>query len=174
MSPNQREASPYADDLRLAHVLADQVERLTMSRFRADDLVVESKPDLSPVSDADRACEEAIRALTQTLCALPAAARGRIAGVNLLGEVHHLYPDFEAGMGHQRPYVLTDYSPASRVGFRQWLRQRFRGDVAALNAYLGASFASFDQLEPPSRDIRRERLDHFWQHLDDAAAVGTS
>ena len=56
------ESSRYADDLRLAHVLADQVERITMSRFRADDLVVESKPDLSPVSDADRACEEAIRA----------------------------------------------------------------------------------------------------------------
>lgn len=56
------ESSPYADDLRLAHVLADQVEQITMARFRADDLVVESKPDLTPVSDADRACEEAIRA----------------------------------------------------------------------------------------------------------------
>lgn len=55
-------SSPYADDLRLAHVLADQVEQITMARFRADDLVVESKPDLTPVSDADRDCEEAIRA----------------------------------------------------------------------------------------------------------------
>src|SRR4051794_3095685 len=32
-----------------------------MSRFRAADLVVESKPDLSPVTDADRAAEELIR-----------------------------------------------------------------------------------------------------------------
>src|SRR5699024_4776014 len=55
------ESSPYADDLRLAHVLADQVERITLSRFQADDLVVETKPDLTPVSDADRACEEVIR-----------------------------------------------------------------------------------------------------------------
>ncbi|NYF97425.1 histidinol-phosphatase [Janibacter cremeus] len=54
-------ASPYADDLQLAHVLADRVEQITMARFRADDLVVESKPDLTPVSDADRACEETIR-----------------------------------------------------------------------------------------------------------------
>lgn len=54
--------STYADDLRLAHVLADQVERITMERFRAADLVVESKPDLTPVTEADRACEEAIRA----------------------------------------------------------------------------------------------------------------
>jgi len=41
----------YDDDLRLAHVLADAVERITMSRFRAEDLVVESKPDLTLVLD---------------------------------------------------------------------------------------------------------------------------
>lgn len=51
----------YDDDLRLAHVLADAAERVTMSRFRADDLVVESKPDLSLVCDADRAAEELVR-----------------------------------------------------------------------------------------------------------------
>ncbi len=62
--------------------------------------------------------EQAIGALTQALCALPSEARQRIAGINLLGEVHHLYPDFEAGMGHGLPYVLTDYSPTSRAGFR--------------------------------------------------------
>ena len=70
------DSSPYADDLRLAHVLADQVERLTMARFQASDLVVESKPDLTPVSDADRSCEEAIRAQL-------ARSRGRDA---VLGE----------------------------------------------------------------------------------------
>ena len=53
--------SAYADDLRLAHVLADAVERVTMGRFRSDDLVVETKPDLTPVSDADTAAEEVIR-----------------------------------------------------------------------------------------------------------------
>ena len=51
----------YDDDLRLAHVLADAVERVTTSRFLAADLVVESKPDLTPVTDADRAAEELIR-----------------------------------------------------------------------------------------------------------------
>lgn len=51
----------YDDDLRLAHVLADAVERVTMGRFRADDLTVEAKPDLTLVSDADRAAEELIR-----------------------------------------------------------------------------------------------------------------
>jgi len=51
----------YDDDLRLAHVLADTADSLTMSRFRALDLVVETKPDLTPVSDADKRVEEAIR-----------------------------------------------------------------------------------------------------------------
>ena len=51
----------YDDDMRLAHVLADAVERVTTARFGADDLVVESKPDLTPVTDADRAAEELIR-----------------------------------------------------------------------------------------------------------------
>ena len=51
----------YDDDLRLAHVIADQVDAITMSRFKALDLLVESKPDLSPVTDADRAAERKIR-----------------------------------------------------------------------------------------------------------------
>ncbi|GII81587.1 histidinol-phosphatase [Sphaerisporangium rufum] len=51
----------YSDDLRLAHMLADSADDLTMRRFRAVDLRVDTKPDLTPVSDADRAVEEAIR-----------------------------------------------------------------------------------------------------------------
>jgi histidinol-phosphatase len=51
----------YNDDLRLAHVMADAADDLTMRRFKAMDLRVETKPDLTPVSDADQAVEEAIR-----------------------------------------------------------------------------------------------------------------
>ncbi|NUT40113.1 MAG: histidinol-phosphatase [Thermoactinospora sp.] len=51
----------YSDDLRLAHVMADAADNLTMRRFKAVDLKVETKPDLTPVSDADRTVEEAIR-----------------------------------------------------------------------------------------------------------------
>lgn len=51
----------YSDDLRLAHVLADAADDLTVRRFRALDLRVETKPDLTPVSDADRAVEDQIR-----------------------------------------------------------------------------------------------------------------
>lgn len=51
----------YDDDLRLAHVIADQVDGLTMDRFRAADLEVDTKPDLTPVSDADVRAEELVR-----------------------------------------------------------------------------------------------------------------
>jgi histidinol-phosphatase len=48
-------------DLALAHALADAADAITMARFRADDLVVDTKPDLTPVSEADRAVERAVR-----------------------------------------------------------------------------------------------------------------
>ncbi len=51
----------YTDDLRLAHVLADDADSLTTARFQALDLHVMSKPDLTPVTDADQAVEEGIR-----------------------------------------------------------------------------------------------------------------
>ncbi|MEW1860756.1 histidinol-phosphatase [Streptomyces sp. NBC_00669] len=51
----------YNDDLRLAHVLADAADATTMERFKAIDLKVETKPDLTPVTEADRAAEELIR-----------------------------------------------------------------------------------------------------------------
>ncbi|MDQ6686832.1 MAG: histidinol-phosphatase [Actinomycetota bacterium] len=54
-------ASDFTDDLRLAHVLADDADSLTMSRFKALDLHLMTKPDLTPVSDADEAVEDGIR-----------------------------------------------------------------------------------------------------------------
>ena len=48
-------------DVALALELADEADALTLGRFRAADLVVDTKPDLTPVSEADRAVEEALR-----------------------------------------------------------------------------------------------------------------
>jgi hypothetical protein len=53
----------FEDDLRLAHEIADAADAVTMNRFNALDLRIETKPDLSPVTDADRAVEELVRAL---------------------------------------------------------------------------------------------------------------
>ena len=49
------------DDLAFALALADLADSITVPRFQAVDLRVETKPDLTPVSDADRAVEQAIR-----------------------------------------------------------------------------------------------------------------
>ncbi len=48
-------------DLAFALELADLADSLSLPRFRADDLRVETKPDLSPVTDADTAVERALR-----------------------------------------------------------------------------------------------------------------
>lgn len=52
----------HTDDLRLAHLLADDADSISLDRFKAVDLHVVSKPDLTPVTDADRAVESALRA----------------------------------------------------------------------------------------------------------------
>jgi histidinol-phosphatase len=49
------------DDVALALRLADQADAVTMERFGALDLHVDTKPDLTPVTDADRSVEEALR-----------------------------------------------------------------------------------------------------------------
>ncbi len=51
----------YTDDLRLAHLLADDADSLTSARFKELDLHVMTKPDLTPVTDADEGVEEGIR-----------------------------------------------------------------------------------------------------------------
>ncbi len=50
-----------ADDLALALELADLADQITLGRFRSSDLAVETKPDLTPVTEADRAVERALR-----------------------------------------------------------------------------------------------------------------
>jgi histidinol-phosphatase len=52
---------PAGSDLALALELAELADAITTDRFRAADLVVSSKPDLTPVTDADRAVERALR-----------------------------------------------------------------------------------------------------------------
>lgn len=61
MTSDSAPSPNYTDDLRLAHIMADAVDAQTMARFKAVDLQVDTKPDLTPVSDADRAAEEIIR-----------------------------------------------------------------------------------------------------------------
>jgi histidinol-phosphatase len=62
--------SSVADDVKLALQLADEADALTMERFGALDLRIETKPDLTPVTDADRgAASDAVRAPARRLAA---------------------------------------------------------------------------------------------------------
>jgi len=49
------------DDLTLALELAGIADAITLGRFRASDLRVETKPDMTPVTEVDRAVETALR-----------------------------------------------------------------------------------------------------------------
>ena len=68
-------------DLATALALADAADALTLPRFGALDLQVDTKPDLTPVSDADLACETLLRDRIGT--ALP---NDRILGEEFGGE----------------------------------------------------------------------------------------
>jgi len=56
-----RPAPDLADDLSLALAIASDADLVSLERFRAQDLIVETKPDATPVTDADRAVERLIR-----------------------------------------------------------------------------------------------------------------
>jgi histidinol-phosphatase len=55
------DSARYGEDLALAHLLADIADSIALERYQALDLVITTKPDNTPVTDADRAVETAIR-----------------------------------------------------------------------------------------------------------------
>lgn len=60
-APDTTAPDPLAADLALALSLADVADQITTARFQASDLVVMSKPDLTPVTEADQAVERELR-----------------------------------------------------------------------------------------------------------------
>ena len=58
---NDKSPIDLQDDLALAHALADLADAISLDRYQAQDLVITTKPDNTPVTDADRAVETAIR-----------------------------------------------------------------------------------------------------------------
>ena len=55
----------YQSDLELIRRIGKQADQISMARFLAQDLIIETKPDASPVTDADKATEKAIRELLE-------------------------------------------------------------------------------------------------------------
>ena len=113
----------------------------------------------------------ALQHIAQRIKALPKPVQNRIAAITLAGELHHMYPDFENGMGRYQDIQVTDYSAASVAGFSQWLQQQYK-TIADFNARTGLVYASFDVVPAPSKDIRKETLAEFGEHYD-AFADGT-
>jgi hypothetical protein len=112
---------------------------------------------------------KAFKAVLDEICRLDAPSRARIQGLSVLGEVHQLYSNFLSGQGYNAGFDITDYAPTSVAAFRKFLAAKF-GTVQALNKMAGSSFAGFEAINPPSKDIRHDRLNNFFEHIDDFAA----
>ncbi len=112
-----------------------------------------------------KARQQALEAVLDELCRLPKSDLAKVKAVTTLGEVHHQFPNFQQGMGYDSSYVITDYSERSIQQFRQWLSDEF-GTVERLNVQLGADFESFAEIQPPSKDIRKQSLNNFFEHID--------
>ncbi|MBB5936842.1 histidinol-phosphatase [Streptomyces zagrosensis] len=146
----------YHDDLRLAQVLADAADSATMERFKALDLKVETKPDMTPVSDADKAAEELIRTSLQRARPRDAVVgeefgsegagprrwvidpidgtKNYVRGVPVWATLIAL---MERGEGGDRPVVGMVSAPA--LGRRWWAAE-------GLGAYTGRSLSSASRI----------------------------
>jgi hypothetical protein len=111
---------------------------------------------------------QAIDAVVEEICRLPKSDRDKIRGITMLGELHHLFPNFQGGMGFQDKYLITDYSQASIADFRSFVEARYHW-VFALNNSLGSTYKSFAEVDPPSKDIRTQPLTRFTEHIDSYA-----
>ncbi|MCJ7857376.1 inositol monophosphatase family protein [Corynebacterium kalidii] len=65
-NPDSTGTPDYSDDLTLALSLADVADKVTLDRFGAGDLEITTKPDLTPVSDADTEVERQLREVLST------------------------------------------------------------------------------------------------------------
>lgn len=111
---------------------------------------------------------QAAQAVLREICKLEPKDVRKIKAITLLGEVHQLFPNFQSGMGFAPPYRITDYSDASKAAFRKFLEEYF-GTIARLNTAVGTGWTSFDQVEPPSKDIRTATLRDYTEHIDSYA-----
>ena len=108
---------------------------------------------------------QVVDAILEEICLLPESDLAKLRGITMLGELHHMFPKLESGMGFQAPYLITDYSDVSRQDFRAFLKTRFK-NIDDLNRVLQSDYRSFAELDPPSKDIRSQALTRFAEHID--------
>ena len=73
-------------DLSVALTLADEADAITLNRFGALDLRIDTKPDLTPVTDADQAVEEQLRRSLTRERPRDAVRRNRGLGGQAMGD----------------------------------------------------------------------------------------
>lgn len=117
----------------------------------------------------DKVRKAAVKEVLSQLCEMDDADKNKIRAVTVLGEVHYTFPDFFNGMGYKGKVQITDYSPESVKRFRQYLSGKYK-NIDALNKELGSDFKSFDEINPPSKDINTDHLNNFFEHMDYASS----
>jgi hypothetical protein len=99
---------------------------------------------------------------------------GLLQALTLAGELHHFVPRIEdpssAGW-KDGPVKWTDYSDSSLADFRVWLRAN-HGDLAKLNQKFQTPFRTWEEVVPPSKDLRAQPSLPLWMHLDSVCAGG--
>ena len=123
--------------------------------------------------DVNRYRYQALREIARRVGELPEDVQRLIVAVTLVGEVHHLFPDFENGTGNFTQVRVTDYDPRSIAAFRTWLKDKYQ-TLARFNQATGFAYTDIDQVPAPSKDIRHKlpvtatrcaKIFSMWQYL---------
>ncbi|WP_434639902.1 beta-galactosidase [Klebsiella sp. I138] len=117
----------------------------------------------------DKIRKDAINEVLSQVCALDTVDKQKIRAVTVLGEVHYTFPDFFNGMGYRGEMKLTDYSEKSIKKFRSYLFEKYKS-IKSLNDKIDSEYKSFDEINPPSKDINTVHLNNFFEHLDYASS----
>lgn len=108
--------------------------------------------------------------LASRLAAFDRQHPGLIHACTIAGELHHFMPDLAnpEAAGRFENIQITDYSEASIRDFRRWLQTRYQS-VSELNQRFDTTFSSWDEVEPPRRDLRDDPDSPLWMHMDSYA-----
>ena len=147
-TPGEITSSLQADPANLMHLADGSVPESAYFGYKVLPYTLQTDESI-PVN---RYRFEALRYVAAKVSALPKATRERLLAITLAGEVHHMFRNFEGGMGAYDTVSVTDYSPASIAGFRDWLRTQYKS-VADLNRAMGGAFRSFDEVQAPGRSM---------------------
>ena len=96
---------------------------------------------------------------------------GIVHAITLAGELHHFLSELAdpTAAGRFDDARMTDYSPASVRDFRAWLKLRHLG-LDRMNDCYGTPFKTWDEVDPPRRDLMRaEGAGPRWMHMDSYA-----